>query len=640
MNYLALQSVEAFEQLANKEFDASKALLARLLEEDFEDLAFLETYNELSVLVDNIASRSSLLLNVHPEEVFRTSAEQWQQDVDAFATKLSLNRELYDRFVSINVDNLDEEATRLVEKTLAEYRRSGVDKDEQTRNRIATLSEELTELGQTFSRNIREDVRSITLESVDQLEGLPEDYITTHAPNEGAQITITTDYPDYYPFMRYAKDDTARKELSQVFKNRAFPQNQEVLGGILQKRFELAQLLGYAHWADVVTEDKMIGSAKNVSTFLDQLDNVTAERAQRDLTTLLEIKQQFQADATVVHDWEAAYYEEILKKQQYAFDSQSVRPYFSYNKVHEGLLELTSELFGITYKKISDTPTWHDAVHVYDVLEGEQPIGRIYLDMHPRENKFKHAAQFTISSGVDERQLPIGALVCNFPDPKDGAALMGHGEVTTFFHEFGHLLHHILGGQNQRWIRFSGVVTEWDFVETPSQLFEEWAWNATILQRFAHHNETGEPISEALVNKMKKANQVGRGLFVRQQLFYSSLSLEYHAIPPQTLDTLHTLRELQDRYSPYPYVEDTYFHMSFGHLYGYSAIYYTYMWSLVIAKDMFSAFSAHGLLDKKTAMRYRQCVLNQGGKQDAADMIHTFLGREYSFDTFANWLKE
>jgi thimet oligopeptidase len=239
-----------------------------------------------------------------------------------------------------------------------------------------------------------------------------------------------------------------------------------------------------------------------------------------------------------------------------------------------------------------------------------------------------------LASGQAGRALPEGALVCNFPK---APSLLEHSEVVTFFHEFGHLLHHLLGGHT-RWAGVSGVRTEWDFVEAPSQMLEEWCWDAGVLQRFAKHHETGEPIPSGLVARMRAADEFGKGLRVRQQMFYAATSLRFHDRDPAGLDTTALAGELQERYTPFRHVPETYFQESFGHLEGYSAIYYTYMWSLVIAKDLFRTFRREGLLNPGPALRYRRSILEPGGSRPAGELVKAFLGRDASFDAFAEWL--
>jgi thimet oligopeptidase len=254
--------------------------------------------------------------------------------------------------------------------------------------------------------------------------------------------------------------------------------------------------------------------------------------------------------------------------------------------------------------------------------------------MHPREGKYTHAAQFGLRTGIAGRQLPVGVLVCNLPE---APALLEAGDVSTFFHEFGHLMHTLFAGR-QKWYPFAGLSTEWDFVEAPSQLLEEWMADPAVLRRFARHHETGEPIPEELVRKMRRSEEWGKGLQNRRQMYLAMMSLRLHLSEPG--DTLETVKALSREYSPTPFREGTYPHLSFGHLDGYSAIYYTYAWSLVIAKDLLGPFRKRGLMDRATAGEYRRRVLEPGGSRDAAELVESFLGRPYSFDAFRRWLEE
>jgi thimet oligopeptidase len=284
---------------------------------------------------------------------------------------------------------------------------------------------------------------------------------------------------------------------------------------------------------------------------------------------------------------------------------------------------------------VPDAKVWHPDVETYDVYDGDRRLGRIYFDMFPRENKYKHYATFPLAAGKRGRALPEAVLVCNFPRPSsDDPGLMEHGDVVTFFHEYGHLLHAIFRG-NTRWI---GPDPEWDFIEAPSQMLEEWAWDPGVLQTFAKHYKTGEPLPVDVAKRMKTADDFGRGLQVRQQMFYAALSLDLYNRNPKGLDSTELVAQLQDRYTPFKYVKGTYMQEAFGHLDGYSAIYYTYMWSLVIAKDMFTVFKHDGLISPEAAARYRHAVLEPGGSKPAAMLVTNFLGRPYGFQAYEDWL--
>ncbi|NNB97059.1 Zn-dependent oligopeptidase [Corallococcus exiguus] len=598
----------------------------------------LELFDESSAALDDAAARASVVRHTHPEVALREAAEAAEQAIENLANDIRMDRGVYDVLAAVSLANEDAATRKWMEKVLRDFRRAGVDRDEATRARVKALQEELVRIGQEFSRNISQDTRKVALPPA-ALDGLPEDYVRAHAPGEDGQVRISTDYPDLVPFLTYARDGKAREELWRANRQRGYPANVNVLQSLVQKRHELATLLGYPHWAAYATEDKMVRSADAAGTFIRKIADASEERMKRDYAVLLERKRKDDPKADQVNPWDSGYLDDRVKAEQYAFDSQTVRPYFEYTRVKQGVLDLTARLFGVTYRPVKDVPVWHPDVEAYDVYEGQTLKGRFFLDMHPRADKYKHAAQFTLTSGKSGRRLPEGALICNFPKPGTEPALMQHGDVETFFHEFGHLLHHIFGGHT-KWAGLSGVRTEWDFVEAPSQMLEEWARDVTCLQTFAKHYQTGESLPADLVERMLAADEFGKGLFVRQQMFYAALSLELYRRDPKDLDATALVRELQGQYIPFPYLEGTYFHLTFGHLDGYSSNYYTYMWSLVIAKDLFTVFQTKGLLNPEPAQDYRRAVLEPGGSDDAARLVHHFLGRDYDFRAYEAWLNK
>jgi thimet oligopeptidase len=593
-------------------------------------LGALRQWDEITLLIGKVAAIGSLLANVHPEEAIRTLCEEAEQDADRLSTELRQDRRLYDVLAALDPTGLDATAARLLEKTLDDFRRGGVDRDDETRARLTELNERLTELNQDFSRNIRDDVRTVRV-TPDRLAGLPDDWLAEHPADDEGLVTVTTDYPDAVPVRMFAHDGGVRRDVTVAFLSRGWPQNEPLLDEIFALRHELAGLVGYDDWASYDADVKMIKKGPAIPEFIDRIADAAAEPARRDLEVLLARYQQDVADATTIDSADAGYYEELVRKEQLQVDAQQVRTYFDFTKVRAGLLEVTGRLFGLRYEQVEDATVWAPDVTAYDVFDtdGTRSIGRIYLDLHPREGKYKHAAQFTLTDGLDGEQLPEGVLVCNF-----SRGLMEHDHVVTLFHEFGHLVHHVLGGRAE-WARFSGVATEWDFVEAPSQMLEEWAWDPQILRSFAT-NAAGEPIPAELVERMRAADDFGKGLQARTQMFYAAMSYWFHVERPADLTA--RMRELQEKYSPYPWIEGTHMFASFGHLGGYSSAYYTYMWSLVIAKDLFSAFDPDNLFDPEIAGRYRERVLAPGGSKDAADLVADFLGRPYTFDAYAAWL--
>ncbi|MGE5316314.1 MAG: M3 family metallopeptidase, partial [Acidobacteriota bacterium] len=567
-------------------------------------------------------------------------AETFTQKVSAFASELSLNRNVYDALSSMDLSGADAVTKYYVEKTLRDFRLAGVDKDDATRAKVKALRDELVLIGQEFARNIRDDVRTVYAENASELEGLPKDFIERHKPEADGRIRLTINYPDAVPVFTYAKSEALRKRMYMEYNNRAYPKNVDVLKRLLEKRHELATLLGFENFAAYVTADKMAASEKNASNFIDRIASASEERARKEYAQVLARKKQDVPDAAVVNAWESAYYSELVRKAEYNFDAQSVRPYFPYDRVKQGVLDVMSRLFDVTFRRNEQAPVWDKSVECWEMFENDSLLGRFYFDMHPRENKYNHAAQFNIRNGIQGKQIPEGALICNFPGGIEGdPGLMEHSDVETFFHEFGHLLHTLFAGR-QKWIGISGIQTEWDFVEAPSQLLEEWAWDAPTLQTFAKHYETGKPIPSELVAQMKKADEFGKGLYVRQQMAYAKLSLSCYDRNPEStdLDTLN--KTIRERYIPYPFVPGTHMYASFGHLDGYSAIYYTYMWSLVIAKDFFTQFDRQHMLAPGVAKKYRDAVLAPGGSLPASQLVKNFLGRDFNFEGWQKWLEQ
>jgi len=591
--------------------------------------AVLELWDESELGLRNASGFVGLLAEVHPDEGAREIAEECGRLATRAYTERGLNEELYAVLRAVDGSRLDAGGARLLARVLRDFRRSGSGLDAEARDRIRAISERTTIIDQDFSRAIRDDVRQIRVPA-SSLDGLPSDYVQSHPLDDEGLATITTDTPDAVPFRMFSHDAQARRALLLESLNRAWPSNDVLLGELLDLRSEYATLLGYSSWPDYDAEVKMVGSGQAIDLFIERLSAAAEAAGLRDRGVLLHRLRADHPGATTIDAADALYYSELVRRESFDVDSQESREYFDARKVKQGLLDVTGRLLGLSYIPVAGAPTWHDSVSVYDVAVSGTRIGRIHLDLHPREGKYKHAAMFDITPGVAGQQLAEGALVCNFP-----TGLMEHSQVTTLFHEFGHLVHHIVASSG-KYASFAGIATEWDFVEAPSQMLEEWAWDAAVLRTFAT-NANGKPIPESLVQRMRAADEFGNGLFVRTQTFYSAVSFFLHRDRPG--DRTAEIERLQGAYDLYSYIPGTHFQASFGHLTGYSSAYYTYMWSLVIAKDLFSAFNPANLFDPRVAGRYRDLVLAPGGSKDAAELVRDFLGRDYSFDAFENWLE-
>lgn len=640
--WAARPDANAFEKIENDRLEAARQAIDRLVAvkgpRTVENT--LEPYDEAVRTLDAAIYLSMLVQQLHPDAAFRDRATAMTTKVSSAQTALSLNRAVYDALSAIRPPAGDAPTAYYLRRQLLEFRLAGVDKDDGARARLQKLNDRLTQDQSTFGRNIADDVQEVEVEDPKMLDGLPQDYIDRHKPGPDGKIRLNNNYPDLFPALTFAKSEVLRRRMWAARNDRAYPKNRAVLLDMAQVRGEIAGIVGYKSWADFNAADKMIGSGADIGAFIAQLDAAARPIAEREFAILLAEQRKTRPDAVEIHDYDGGYLSELVRRARYDFDSQSVRPYFPYARVKQGILDTAATLFHVRFRR-EEAPGWAPAVETYDVFEGERMIGRFYLDMHPRPGKFSHAQMAPILDGVRGRQLPEAVLECNFPEPTaTDPGLMTYGDVVTFFHEFGHLMHHILGG-NQRWAGISGISMEADFIEAPSQMLEEWMHSPQVLASFARHYKTGEPIPADLVARANRAEAFGRGLFTQVQTAYTAISYDIYRIPAAEVDPeVICLRDMR-RYALYtPSASEAHFFTAFGHLAGYSSAYYTYQWDKVIAEDFFQQFDQSNLLAGPTPMRYRRAVLEPGGSMSANELVRRFLGRAQDTAAYRRWLGE
>jgi thimet oligopeptidase len=598
----------------------------------------LSNYDEALRLINAAVYFSSLMEAVHPDAAFRDRATAMTRKASAVQTALSLNRGVYQALAAVPVAHADPATQYYLRRQLLEFRLAGVDKDDATRMRLKVLNDELTEEQSAFGRNINDGQKTVEVRDTAELSGLPRDYIDGHKPDKDGVIHITTSYPDYIPAMNFAVSDALRRRLYLAFSARAYPQNRDVLMKMLRTRYEIASSLGYQSWADYNAADKMIGSGARIAEFIRDLDAAVRPVAEKEFQMLLAEKRKSDRQATTIGLQEKSYYQEQVRRSSFNFDSQSVRPYFPYGRVKQGILDTAATLFHVTFRQEQGVPAWDSSVETWQVIDAGKVIGRFYLDMHPRPGKFSHAEMMQVLDGIRGKQLPEGVLICNFPRPTaEDPGLMEYADVQTFFHEFGHLMHAILGGQ-QPWAGISGITMESDFVEAPSQMLEEWIQSPQVLASFARDYQSGKPIPADLVLRMKRASAFGRASYVGQQNGFAALSYEIYDAKPQDVDLDAIAYADAVKYSLFTPLAGTHMYASFVHLAGYSSAYYTYMWDKVIAEDFFEQFDSKNLLAGDTPLRYRRTVLEPGGSVSANDLVKNFLGRPQSMEALQRWM--
>jgi thimet oligopeptidase len=592
-------------------------------------------------------AQAGVLNSVASDKAVRDQAQDEAQRIAQAGTALSLNRDVYAALSVIDLAGAGSATKHYVERTLLSYRLAGVDKDDATRAHLHQLHEKATLLSLQFSRNIQEGAKTVVVEKAEELDGLPADYLARHTPTCDGHFVLSTDQPDMQPVMTFATSDALRERMFLAYNTRAYPVNQQILLDLLAVRQEIATLLGFTSWANLATADQMMGSAANVRSFIAKLEEASRAGAEREYGMVLDFARRQKPDLKVMNAAGRGYWYEQYRREAFAFDSQSVRPYFPYAQVERGVLDTAAKLFGVTFRKAT-APGWHEDVSVFDVLDldGETRVGRFYLDMHPRDGKDKWFSATPVVTGVRGRYLPEAGLICNFPRPEvneagvvTDAGLMQYSDVVTYFHEFGHLMHAILGGQTE-WAGLSGFATEGDFIEVPSQMLEEFFRDVALLQSFARHYETGEVLPAELIQKMKLAGAFGRADWVRSQLYYTTLSLDLHDQDPAGIDLDRVTKSLYESLQPWQWIDGNRMYASFGHLMGYSSNYYTYAFDKVIALDFFAQFDPANLLGCAAAGKYRKAVIEQGGSRPGRQMVRDFLGRDEEFSAFSDWLNE
>ncbi len=604
----------------------------------------LKLYDQAQFHLTISGNQVQVMFSTHASKAVRDRAQALVQQIAAEGVALSLNQDVYHALSAVDAKPEDAATQHYLDHILLEYRLAGVDKDAATREKVRKLADEMTQTSLEFSRNIQDDVRKVIVKDKAEMDGLPADYIARHAPGADGAITLTTDSPDYTPVMTYAKSAKLRRQMYLEYNERGYPKNKAVLLHLLTLRQEMATTLGFATWANLATADQMMGSAAKMKTFLDEADAASRATAAKEFEMVRAFAAGRDPKALPLTLSDSAYWNEQYRRSAYNFDSQSVRPYFAYAEVEAGILKTAATLFHLEFRRVEGVPVWDASVHAYDVYDvgvGSPTLaGRIYLDMHPREGKDKWFSESGLIPGVKGEQLPEATLVCNFPggDGTD-SGLMQYSDVVTFFHEFGHMMHEVLGGK-QRWAGQSGITTEGDFVEAPSQMLEEFFRDAGLLQSFARHYQTGEVLPAETIARMNRASAFGRGSWVQAQVFYSTYALQVHNQRPEGLDLDALLKADYARFSHYQFVEGNRFYASFTHLTGYSSNYYTYVLDKVIAVDFFAKFDSKHLLDGPTALRYRRAVLEPGSSKPAEDLVKDFLGRPENMDALKKWIGE
>ncbi|OIP65281.1 MAG: hypothetical protein COV32_00445 [Candidatus Yonathbacteria bacterium CG10_big_fil_rev_8_21_14_0_10_43_136] len=580
-----------------------------------------------------------LLQNVSPEKSIRDTAKR---AIDTIQNKMiAIERDPkiwqalkdYEKGVWRKEQrNLDNESKKLFRDMFLNYKRLGFDLPPIKQKRVKELSQRLAKVSNEFRQNINAYDDHI-LVTDDELTGLPERYKAGLKHTKDGRYKVTLAYPEHHPFMELAKNETKRKELAEKALQKGGNKNMKVLAEMLKIRIERAHLLGYKTHADYKTELRMAKSGARAIAFEQDLLKKVAKRGMEEINILRELKRKKTKNKkAMLHFYDIAFYSHELQKEKFNLDSEEVRSYFPLSRVLDGTFKIYSTLFGVKFEKLTDFSLWHPDASLYVVktLKGEV-LSYFALDLYPRDGKYGHACVNDVVNGRktsfsgNDYFTPFGTMITNFPKPtKKNTSLLSHGEVETFLHEFGHMIHHSL--TTARYASQSGCHTAWDFVEAPSQMLEHWAWDKKSLALLSAHYKTGKPLPREILKNLlsSKTHMLRYGIL--RQIIQGMLDLTLHTKnkPPEPAKLY---RDLIKKYTGVVLPKDAIFPAGFGHLDGYDAGYYGYLWSNVYAADMFTRFEKEGIMSKKVGADYKKWILEKGGSMEEIDLVKGFLGR-------------
>lgn len=615
------------------------------------------TWSATAGALDRLTDQLEVTLSVvdHLESVLddadlRAAYNKARPEISAFYAQLGTDAQVFavlQRFAdSPEGATLDPVQRRYVDETLASFRRSGAALQPEAKARLQALEVELSEACTTFAQNTVDatDAWALDLPDATRLAGMPERAVSAaRAAAEAAGVEgyrITLQYPSYMPVMRYADDAALRETVWRAYMTRgtsAAHDNRPLIGKILALRAEKARLLGYRDVSDLLLEPRMVRNGERAWEFVAGLTARTREPFEAEQAALAAYRRSLLGDdAPAMAPWDQGYFSEKLRQAKFDFDEEALRPYLPADSVIEGLFEVARRLYGVTVTPLAGRPTWHPDVQVYalDDADGRR-WGIFYADLYPRTGKRGGAwmRPFMTGDPANGGDPHVGLICGNFTPPVgDRPALLSHREVQTLFHEFGHLIHHLLTDVSVR--SLAGTNVAWDFVELPSQIMENWCWAEPAMALFAKHHETGEPVPPALIERMQAARTFQGATAQMRQLSFATVDLKMHRDfdPQSDGDPVDYARDIAQQFSCVPLPDDFAMVAGFGHLFaspaGYAAAYYSYKWAEVLDADAFTRFDDAGLFDPAEGARFRSLILSKGNSRDPAELYREFMGRD------------
>ena len=581
----------------------------------------------------------------------REAYNRIQPKISAFFSSIPLNEAIWKRLREYSgtaeAAGLSGTRARFLKKTLDEFRRSGADLDANGKKRSMEINIELAQLTTKFSEHVLDATNAfeLILEDESRLTGLPPSAVEvardSAASKDKPGWRFTLQGPSYTAVMTYLDDAAIREQVYRAYNARAAEgkfDNRAIIGSILALRREKAVLLGYPTFADLVLEDRMAKQGQQARDFVNSLQQRTQAAFGRENEELEAFRRELEGpEAPALQPWDVAYYAEKLRRKRYDFDEEQLRPYFPFEGVLEGMFEIVRRLYGIEVKQQSGVAAWDDAVKYYSLHDSDGAwLGSFYADFYPRENKRGGAWMDSLITGQPAADgfKPHLGLICGNQTPPVGGkpSLLTHREVETIFHEFGHLLHHLLSRVEIR--SLAGTRVAWDFVELPSQIMENWCWEREALDLFARHYQKGEKIPQDLFEKMKRARNFRAANAQMRQLGFAALDLALHIDYSQEKDgdVLSYSRAILQPFSAVKLLPDHGMLAAFSHLFaspvGYGAGYYSYKWAEVLDADAFTRFAREGIFSGEVGRSFRETILARGDSDDPSDLFRSFMGRD------------
>ena len=637
-----LPAFEAAIAEAKAEIDA---IIANQDEPTFENT--IEAMEYAGATLDRVAGIFYNLMEANTNDAMQQTAEDITPMLNDYSMYVSLNNDLFQKVKAVYEKKdelgLEPDQLKLLEDNYKGFVRGGANLSDEDKAQYSKWSEELSLATLQFSKNVLAATNAYTLHVADEadLAGLPE-FVRTMAAETAAEKGLegwafTLQAPSYGPFMKYSENRELRKQLWTAYNSRAIGgdnDNTQIVKQIIDLRIKIANILGYETYADYALENRMAKTTPTVNEFIKDLLIPSLKYAKKDVADVLAYAKKNGFEGDKLQSWDFSYWSERYQEAEYSLNAEELKPYFQLDSCIDAVFGLANRLYGVNFEELNNVPKYHEDVKVYEVTDADgSHLALFYADFFPRASKRGGAwmTEFrgqSIKNGVEYR--PFISIVCNFTKPTaDAPALITHDEFTTFLHEFGHALHGIFA--QGRYPSLTGTSVARDFVELPSQIMENWAFEPEYLNSFAKHYQTGEPIPAELIEKVVAAKNYLAGYGQVRQLHFGYLDMAWHTL--KEVPAVSTLEFEEKTLAPYavlPAVEGTAFSTSFSHIFsgGYSAGYYSYKWAEVLEADAFSLFKEKGIFNTEVSHSFRENILSKGSTQDADVLYRNFRGHD------------